>query len=95
MSQHHRRTKHTTHAPKIRAELKRQLPLPCIECGNPVTDADVWHVAHRVAAAQGGTTTRANTGVAHARCNLKSGGRLGAATVNIRKATGLGRRKWV
>lgn len=85
MSQHHRRTKHTTFAPGLRAKLAPLLPLPCVECGQPVMPDQTWHLAHIVAAAQGGRTTAGNTGVAHARCNLRAGGRLGAATVNGRR----------
>lgn len=95
MSQHHRRTQHTTHAPVIRKRLEAMLPLPCVECGNPVTADQSWHVAHIVPASQGGRTTTTNTGAAHARCNLKSGGKLGAATVNARRTVALGRRRWV
>jgi 5-methylcytosine-specific restriction endonuclease McrA len=98
MSQHHIRTKHTTAAPGIRRKLAAMLPLPCVECGNPVTADQSWHVAHIVPAAQGGRTTTANTGVAHARCNLVSGGKLGAATVNRKRRAesdaATGRRRW-
>lgn len=99
MSQHHRRTKHTTHAPELRAKLERMLPLPCQEgCGKPVLPGQSWHVAHIVPAAQGGRTTAANTGVAHAACNLRSGGRLGAEITNRRrkatKQADNGRRQW-
>lgn len=98
MSQHHRASKHTTHAPGIRAKLTAMLPLPCVECGQPVTAEQSWHVAHITPAAQGGLTTPSNTGAAHARCNLRSGGRLGAATVNRRRRSAsdasTGRRRW-
>lgn len=98
MSQHHRRTKHTTHSPKLREKIAAMLPLPCVECGNPVMSEQSWHVAHIVPASQGGRTTASNCGAAHARCNLKSGGKLGAATVNARRrassASSLGRRQW-
>lgn len=98
MSQHHRRTKHTTAAPAIRAQLAARLPLPCVECGRPVLPDQSWHVAHIVAASQGGRTTPGNTGAAHARCNLKAGGKLGAATVNRRRraesGAAMGRRQW-
>jgi 5-methylcytosine-specific restriction endonuclease McrA len=95
MSQHHRRMKHTTHAPRVREMLAARLPLPCIECGQPVTAEQAWHVAHIVPASQGGQTNVNNCGAAHARCNLRSGGKLGAAVVNTRRVVQLGRRKWV
>lgn len=85
MSQHHRRTKHTTAAPGIRVKLAAMLPLPCVECGRPVMPEQSWHVAHITPASQGGRTTTSNTGAAHATCNLKAGGKLGAATVNRRR----------
>ena len=95
MSQHHRRTKHTTAAPAIRKSIEARLPLPCIEgCGNLVQKGQAWHVAHIVPASQGGRTTPSNCGPAHARCNLKSGGKLGAATVNARRKAETGRRAW-
>jgi 5-methylcytosine-specific restriction endonuclease McrA len=95
MSRHHRAGKHTTKSPAIRAKLQAMLPLPCVECSRPVMPEDSWHVAHIVPASQGGQTTVSNTGPAHAGCNLKAGGRLGAATVNARKTAEVqGRRKW-
>lgn len=100
MSQHHRRTKHTTAAPKLREQIERRLPLPCVEgCGQPVERGQSWHVAHLVPAAAGGTTTAANVGPAHARCNLRAGGRMGAAVTNRRRssaaAAAQGRRSWL
>jgi len=96
MSEHHRRTRHTTDAPKLRVQIERRLPLPCIEgCGNPVLPGSNWHVAHIVPASQGGKTIASNVGPAHANCNLKAGGRLGAATVNRRKQNEKGRRSWL
>ncbi|UOE43737.1 HNH endonuclease signature motif containing protein [Agromyces larvae] len=98
MSQHHRRTKHTTHAPKVREQIAARLPLPCVECGHPVHAEQSWHVAHIVPASQGGRTTISNCGPAHSICNLKSGGRMGAAVTNRRRRavrdSGEGIRKW-
>lgn len=99
MSQHHRRTKHTTAMPKVREQIEARLPLPCVEgCGNLVVKGQAWHVAHIVPASQGGRTTAANCGPAHARCNLKAGGKLGAAVTNGRRRSSklgdLGRRAW-
>ena len=85
MSQHHRRIKHTTASAGIRAKLERMLPLPCVECGQPVLPGQLFHVAHINPAMLGGRTTTANTGAAHATCNLKSGGRMGAAVTNRRR----------
>lgn len=82
MSRHHRATKHTTGTYKLRPEIEARLPLPCTECGKPVFRDQRWHVAHLTPASQGGRTTRANTGAAHAICNLKAGGKLGAKATN-------------
>ncbi|GAB3118393.1 HNH endonuclease [Glaciibacter psychrotolerans] len=95
MSQHHRRTKHTTASPKIRAAIEARLPLPCIEgCGRLVERGQAWHVAHIQAASQGGRTTLANCGPAHARCNLTGGGKMGAAVTNSARRAAKGRRAW-
>jgi hypothetical protein len=98
MSRHHRETKHTTATHKLRPELEARLPLPCVECGRPVEREQRWHVAHLTPASQGGRTTRANTGAAHASCNLRAGGKLGAqATSSRRRArrdAGEGIRPW-
>ncbi|SEM73594.1 HNH endonuclease [Cryobacterium luteum] len=95
MSQHHRRTKHTTASPKIRASIEARLPMPCVEgCGHLVERGQAWHVAHIQPASQGGRTTPANTGPAHAKCNLRAGGKMGAAVTNVAKRTALGRRAW-
>ena len=64
------------------------LPLPCVDCGRPVTPEQTWHVGHIVAASHGGTMTMDNVGPSHARCNTKAGGRIGAAmTTRTRRAT--------
>lgn len=94
MSRHHRATKHSSKAPSIRSKITAMLPLPCVECGRAVTSDQSWHVAHITPACQGGQTTLSNTGPAHAICNLKAGGKLGAATINQRRATQQGRRTW-
>lgn len=100
MSQHHRASKHTTAAPKLREQIEARLPLPCVEqCGRLVEPGQSWHVAHLIPASQGGRTVASNVGPAHARCNLKSGGKLGAATVNRRRRAAsnatTGRRSWL
>lgn len=82
MSRHHIASNHTTGTYHLRPEIEARLPLPCVECGRPVERGQRWHVAHLVPASQGGRTTRANTGAAHAACNLKAGGKLGAKTTN-------------
>lgn len=82
MSRHHRATHHTTATYHLRPELEARLPLPCVECGRPVERGQKWHVAHITPASKGGRTTRANTGVAHATCNLRAGGKLGAQATN-------------
>ncbi|MEV8265954.1 HNH endonuclease [Microbacterium sp. NPDC077057] len=85
MSQHHRNSKHTSGTYQLRPELEARLPLPCTECGKPVHREQKWHVAHLTPASKGGRTTRQNTGVAHAICNLKAGGKLGAKATNGRR----------
>ena len=85
MSRHHRATKHTSATYHLRPEIEARLPLPCTECGNPVEKGTAWHVAHITPASKGGRTTRSNTGAAHARCNLKAGGKLGARTTYTRR----------
>jgi 5-methylcytosine-specific restriction endonuclease McrA len=86
MSRHHRAQKWSTHAPKLRATLAAQLPLPCVECGRPVLPEQQWQVGHRIPASQGGRPTAANTGAVHTSCNKRAGGALGARTVNARRA---------
>lgn len=82
MSRHHRATKHTSATYHLRPELEAKLPLPCTECGRAVEKGTPWHVSHLTAAEHGGRTTRSNVGAAHARCNLRDGGRRGARAVN-------------
>lgn len=95
MSRHHRAQRWTTHAPALRAALAKQLPLPCVHCGQPVLREHDWHAAHRLGAAHGGAPTLANVGVAHAKCNLRDGGREGARIVNARRrSTDEGIRPW-
>ena len=85
MSKHHRSSNHTSGTYHLRPELEARLPLPCTECGRPVEKGQKWHVAHLTPASKGGRTTRQNTGVAHALCNLRAGGKLGAKTTNSRR----------
>lgn len=85
MSQHHRAGKHTTRAPRIRAQLTPQLPLPCVDCGRAVFPGDAWQVGHILAAVHGGQTTLANCGPSHTACNRRAGGKLGAAVTNAKR----------
>lgn len=85
LSQHHRSSKHTSATYHLRPEFEARLPLPCVECGKPVEKEQRWHIAHLTPASKGGRTTRQNTGVAHAMCNLKAGGKLGAKQTNTRR----------
>lgn len=88
MSRHHRAQKWSTHAPRLRAAIEPQLPLPCVNgCGRPVVRGQDWQVGHRQGAARGGLPTLANCGPAHTRCNLRDGGREGARIVNQRRRT--------
>jgi hypothetical protein len=101
VSRHHIAQQWTTFTTWRRPELERQLPQPCIQCGRAVlpdppgsVGPTGWHVGHRRDAAAGGRPTRENTGPIHARCNLRSGGRAGAAVVNQRRRRGKGMRSW-
>ena len=94
VSRHHIAQKWTTHAPKLREKYARLLPYPCIECGAPVLKTDSWHVGHKRAAAEGGRPSIANTGPVHARCNLRSGGQLGARITNGRRNAQKDIREW-
>jgi hypothetical protein len=105
MSEHHRRQHWTSYNAKRRAELAAQLPLPCIRCGeavhpDPPRPPGVtywptrWHVGHIQDAAKGGRPTRENTGPIHAGCNLRDGGRAGAAVTNARHPRRAGIRPW-
>lgn len=100
MSRHHIAQQWTTFVTWRRPELERQLPAPCIQCGRAVLPdppgwvGTTWHVGHRKDAAKGGKPTRENTGPIHARCNLRSGGRAGAAVTNGRRKLRQGMRPW-
>lgn len=94
MSRHHRAQKWTTHAPKLRALIAPQLPLPCVECGRPVLKEHKWQVGHRTDAMDGGRPTLQNVGPVHSRselwpvnCNQRAGGKRGAAVTNARRTT--------
>jgi hypothetical protein len=86
MSQHHRNQKWTSFNSKRRAELTASLPLPCVNCGQPVMRGQQWQVGHILDAALGGQATRANTGPSHTPCNKRAGGKLGAKIVNTRRS---------
>lgn len=94
MSRHHEESGHVRDRAKVKAVLEALLPLPCVECGHPVTADQAWHVAHIQPASMGGRTTLDNCGAAHARCNLVAGGRLGAAVVNTTRRADQGIRPW-
>lgn len=94
MSRHHVASGHTTELPKVRAFIRSQLPLPCVECGRDVTDDARWHVAHILPASRGGRTTIENCGPAHPSCNLRAGGKLGAAVSNQSRRTSRDIRAW-
>lgn len=109
MSVHHNRQRWTSFTRLRRAELAPQLPLPCIarRClmggtvyPDPPTPPGMirrpttWHVGHITDAAKGGRPTRENTGPIHARCNLRDGGKAGAAVTNGRRSVDRGLRPW-
>lgn len=107
MSQHHRKSKHSTHAPKRRREISARLPLQCVNCPHMVTRDHQWQVGHiRDAMFGGSIQDPSNVGPSHTwcpecrkRCNQVAGGRLGAAVTNsrrvVRKAIENGRRSWL
>lgn len=89
MSRHHREQQWSTHSPKLRAQIKPMLPLPCVECGHPVLPHHQWQVGHVRDAGEGGRPVLGNVGPVHVRsehwprnCNQIAGGRKGAAKVN-------------
>lgn len=93
MSKHHRAGKHTSKAPAVRKAIKALLPQRCLDCPHVVTPEQRWQIAHRVPAMLGGETTIENCGPSHVfcpwcrkRCNQSSGGRMGAAVTNARRA---------
>ena len=95
MSQHHRAQKSDQRTARSCA---RRSP-PCCPCRAssavaPVTRDMTWHVGHRQAAVQGGRPTMANCGPAHASCNLKAGGKLGAAITNRKRPSAKDTRPW-
>ena len=81
MSRHHQEQKWTSsRVKKARANIKAQLPLPCVECGKPVYPDDTFDVGHFQPLSQGGNVNQ--YGAAHRSCNRKEGGKLGAQIVN-------------
>lgn len=109
MSRHHIAQRWSTFTRARRIELEAQLPLPCVaqRCirggivhRDPPTPPGMrrqpttWHVGHIVDAAAGGRPTRENTGPIHAACNLREGGRAGAAVTNRSRAASDGIRPW-
>lgn len=72
MSQHHRRQKWTTHAPKLRKVIEAQLAaagaLPCVDCRRPVLHGvHRWQVGHIDDAARGGKPSISNVGPSHSK----------------------------
>lgn len=94
MSRHHEASRHTTALPKVKAYLRSQLPMPCVECGRDVADDMAWQVGHITPASAGGLTTIDNCGPVHTRCNLRAGGKLGAAVSNQSRRAGRDIRPW-
>lgn len=89
MSRHHRKQNWTTHSPRLRKLIEPRLPLPCVNCGQPVRREDKWQVGHRLDAMAGGRPTISNVGPVHCKspiwprnCNQVAGGKLGAAITN-------------
>lgn len=93
MSRHHRRQKHSTHAPGLRKLIAMRLPAKCLDCPHPVLPEHQWQVGHIVAAMDDGQLRPSNVGPSHAwcpacrkRCNQSAGGKRGAAIVNAARA---------
>ncbi|WP_082108705.1 recombination protein NinG [Microbacterium sp. Ag1] len=67
-----------------RALIEKRLPAPCVDCGRAVLRTQKWHVGHIIAVSLAPHLglVPANVGPSHARCNLRDGGRMGAAKTN-------------
>lgn len=102
MSRHHRAQKWSSFTRSRRAELEPQLPLPCISrhCirggivhrdpplpAGMIRRAHTWQVGHIRDASAGGRPTRENTGPIHTACNLRDGGKVGAAITNRQRSS--------
>lgn len=82
MSAHHNTPEWYRFTRRARPMIKAMLPLPCVDCGRPVTLEHTWQVGHIVPAAMGGTDTMDNVGPSHGGkrgCNQRAGARLGHA----------------
>ena len=81
MSQHHKKAKWSgTRVSKARANIKAQLPLPCVECGRAVQPDDTFDVGHIQPLAEGGAV--GSYGASHRSCNRAAGGRMAAKQLN-------------
>lgn len=68
-------------------------PLPCYQCGRPVTTAMRWHVEHVVPRAMGGSPHDiSNQWVSHGSCNERAGQALTQARVRAKKRDDSNRR---
>lgn len=87
MSRHHTEQHWSTDSPKFRKIIEPQLPLPCVDCGQPVMRGMKWQVGHRPGheAARGQRATLRDVGPSHTTCNNRVGGRQGAAVTNQRR----------
>lgn len=81
MSRHHKDANwQGTKITKARANIKAQLPLPCVDCGYPVNPGDTFDIGHIIPLALGGNPNE--YGASHRSCNRKSGGKLGGTIAN-------------
>lgn len=62
---------------RIREEWHRRLPLPCGQCGEPVSPGEPWSLGHMLPRAAGGGDEAGNLWPEHRRCSDRSGARLG------------------
>jgi len=78
------------HVMTSRARWVRQLPVPCLRCGEPVWPHDEWHIGHKIPRSVDPALALdpANQWPEHASCNTSAG-----ATVPAPR-TPVSRRPW-
>lgn len=88
MTAFHRTRAWTQLRNRMRPVLASRLPTPCIDCGKPVLPTQTWQVGHVLSAAKypAYALVESNLGASHKVCNLRSGGKDGAAVTNKRRA---------
>lgn len=99
VTEHHRTSEWQRARAQARPRIAAALPLPCIDCHQPVRTDQKWQVGHRtpvsVAKRMGWTPAQINApenlGPTHAKapgqkaCNQIAGGKLGASRTNQKR----------